>query len=62
MYLTPEQERMMGGERGDAVRKSLELLVALGDVFGASGLVPLESGHISGVSYANLGDAGTEWL
>jgi len=62
MYLTPEQERMMGGERGDAARKSMELLVALGDVFGASGLVPVESAHISGVSYANLGDAGTEWL
>jgi len=62
MYLTPEQERMMGGERGDAVRKSMELLVALGDVFGASGLVSVESAHISGVSYANLGDAGTEWL
>jgi predicted aconitase len=62
MYLTPEQERMMGGEHGDAVRKSMELLVALGDVFGASGLVPVESAHISGVSYENLGDAGTEWL
>ena len=62
MYLTPEQERMMGGEAGDAVRKSMELLVALGDVFGATRLVPVESAHISGVSYANLGDAGTEWL
>jgi predicted aconitase len=40
----------------------MELLVALGDVFGASGLVPVESAHISGVSYENLGDAGTEWL
>jgi predicted aconitase len=31
-------------------------------VFGAEKLVSVESAHISGVSYANLGDAGTEWL
>jgi len=53
---------MMDGEEGIAVRKSLELLVALGSVFGAEKLVPVESAHISGVSYKNLGEAGTEWL
>jgi len=52
----------MAGEEGDAVRKSMELLVALGNVFGAEKLVPVESSHISGVSYKNLGEAGTEWL
>lgn len=40
----------------------MELLVALGDVFGAEKLVQVESAHISGVSYKNLGEAGTEWL
>ena len=62
MFLTRDQERMLEGEKGDAVRKSMELLVALGEVFGAEKLVPVESAHISGVSYKNLGDAGTEWL
>ncbi|MCK4317156.1 DUF521 domain-containing protein, partial [Candidatus Bathyarchaeota archaeon] len=62
MFLTRDQERMLEGENGDAVRKSMELLVALGEVFGAEKLVPVESAHISGVSYKNLGDAGTEWL
>ena len=52
----------MDGEEGDAVRKSMELLVALGNVFGAEKMVPVESAHISGVSYKNLGEAGTEWL
>lgn len=52
----------MEGEEGDAVRKSMELLVALGNVFGAEKMVPVESAHISGVSYKNLGEAGTEWL
>jgi hypothetical protein len=62
MNLTRDQERMLEGEEGDAVRKAMELLVALGEVFGAGRLAPVESAHISGVSYKNLGDAGTEWL
>jgi predicted aconitase len=53
---------MLAGERGYGVAKSLELLVALGEVFGAERLVPVESAHVSGVSYKNLGDAGLEWL
>lgn len=62
MYLTRKQELMLDGEEGLAVRKSMELLVALGNVFGSEKLVPVESAHISGVSYKNLGEAGTEWL
>jgi predicted aconitase len=57
MYLTRKQERMMAGDEGVAVKKSMELLVALGDVFGAEKLVPVESAHISGVSYKNLGES-----
>lgn len=53
---------MLDGEKGLAIRKSMELLVALGDVFGAKKLVQVESAHISGVSYKNLGESGTEWL
>ncbi len=53
---------MLAGEYGEGVAKSLELLVALGDVFGAEKLVPVEGAHVSGVSYKNLGDAGLEWL
>jgi predicted aconitase len=62
LYLSREEERMLAGEYGAGVAKSLELLVALGDVFGAAKLVPVESSHVSGVSYKNLGDAGLEWL
>jgi predicted aconitase len=62
LYLTREEERMLTGEYGSGVAKSLELLVALGEVFGAEKLVPVESAHVSGVSYKNLGDAGLEWL
>jgi len=53
---------MLDGEEGPAVAKSMDLLVTLGEVFGAERLVPVESAHISGVSYKNLGEAGLEWL
>jgi len=53
---------MLDGDDGEAVAKSMELLVALGEVFGAGRLEPVESAHISGVSFKNLGEAGTEWL
>ena len=62
MYLTKEQEAMLSGGEGAAAAKMLELLVALGEVFGAERLVQVESAHISGVSYKNLGEAGLEWL
>ena len=53
---------MLSGEHGPGVAKALELLVALGDVFDAEKLVKVESVHVSGVSYKNLGEAGLEWL
>jgi predicted aconitase len=60
--LTRDEETMLGGEEGPAAAKLLELLVALGEVFGAERLVPVESAHVSGVSYKNLGEAGLGWL
>ena len=62
MHLTSDEERMLAGEEGPAVAKLLELIVALGEVFGAERLVPVESAHIAGVSYKNLGEVGLEWL
>ena len=53
---------MLEGDEGLAVQKSMELLVALSEVFGAERLTPVESAHISGVSYKSLGEAGLEWL
>jgi len=60
--LTREEEAMLGGEEGPGAAKLLELLVALGEVFGAEKLIPVESAHIAGVSYKNLGEAGLGWL
>lgn len=62
MHLTNEEKRMLTGEEGYAVRKSMEILVALGDIYGAESLIKVSSVQVAGVSYHNLGDAGLEFL
>lgn len=62
MHLTKEEERMLDGEKGYAVRKSMEILVALGNIYGAEKLIRVGSVQVAGVSYHNLGDAGLEFL
>ncbi len=62
MYLTPEEEAMYDGQEGPVVEKSMEILVALGDIYGARKMVDISSAQISGVSYKTIGDAGLEYL
>jgi hypothetical protein len=62
MELTPQEQAMLDGKEGYAVRKSMEILVALGEIFGAKSLIDVGSVQVAGVSYHNLGDAGLEFL
>jgi len=62
MYLNSEEEKMYNGEYGETVRKSMEILIALGDIYNAENLVNITSAQISGVSYKTIGDAGLEYL
>ena len=62
MFLTKKEEQMCDGEFGETVRKSMDILVALGDIYGASKLVDITSAQVSGVSYKTIGEAGLEYL
>jgi len=62
MYLTKEEQRMLEGEEGYATKKSMEILAALGNIYGAEKLIEVGSVQVAGVSYHNLGDAGLEFL
>ena len=62
MQLTKQEQKMLDGAEGYAVQKSMEILVALGDIFGAKSLIKVGSVQVAGVSYHNLGDAGLEFL
>jgi predicted aconitase len=62
MKLTIEEQQMLDGAQGRATQKAMEILVALGTIYGAERMVPVTSVQIAGVSYDNLGEAGLHWL
>ena len=62
MKLTAAEEAMLAGEQGPATRKAMEILTTLGTIYGAERMIPVTSVQVSGVSYANLGEAGLEFL
>jgi len=62
MKLTPEEQEMLDGKHGKATKKSMEILTTLGDIFEAECMVEVVGVQIAGVSYANLGEAGLEFL
>ncbi len=62
MELTQEEKEMLSGKQGKAVGKSMEILTALGEMFGAEKLIDVKSVQIAGVSYHNLEEAGLEFL
>jgi len=62
VYLTREEERIYDGEYGWAKQVCMKIMVKLGELYDASRLIPVESAHVSGVSYKTLGDAPTDFL
>ncbi len=62
LELTKDDRDMLDGKHGKAARKAMEIITALGEIFGAKRLIPVSSVQIAGVSYHNLGEAGLEYL
>lgn len=62
MQLTKYEQQMFDGEEGEACRQSMEILSALGKIYGAENMLPISSVQVAGVSYKTIGDAGLEYL
>ena len=62
MDLTREEQAILDGESGEGAQKAMELVVALGKIYGAEGLVDITSAHLSGASYKTIGDGGLLYL
>jgi len=62
LHLTRKEQRIYDGEQGWAYQVAMKILVKLGDLYGATRLIPIESAHVSGVSYKTIGDAPIEFL
>jgi hypothetical protein len=62
LSLSAEDRALLAGADGPGVRKAMEVIVALGRIYGAPDLAPVSHAHIAGVSYKNIGDAGIAFL
>lgn len=62
MLLTDEETRMLNGDKGPAVKKAMEILVALGESFGAERLVAVNNVHMAGSSVLVAEEAGTRFV
>jgi len=62
LKLTKEEQKMFDGELGEAAAQSMEILVALGKIYGAGKMIPITSSQVSGVSFKTIGEAGLEYL
>jgi predicted aconitase len=62
MYLTDEEIQMLEGQKGPAVKKAMEILVALGESFGAEKLLPINNVHMAGSSVLVAEEAGTKFV
>ena len=46
MYLTKEEEQILNGEAGETLRQAIQILVALGEIYGADRLIPIKSARL----------------
>ena len=57
MELTPEEQSILGGGRGDAAKRALEYQIEVGKFWGAKRFVPVTNVHMMG-DIEVMGDAG----
>ena len=61
MLLDDKQKRMLDGASGEPARVAMNMLNALGEIYGADRLIPIKSAHLAGLSLKSHGVAGMEW-
>jgi len=61
VQLTPEEQAILGGERGEAARRALEYQVEVGRFWGAKRFVPVTNVHMMG-DIEVMGDGGLAYL
>lgn len=62
MILTTYEQKMLEGSQGEGVRMAMEILVKMGELYGADRLIPVKRAHIDAAAYTTIWDAGTEFI
>lgn len=53
---------MLDGRYGEGYQLAMEVIVQMGELYGAKYLIPVKNAHIDGAAYTNIWDAGTEFV
>lgn len=61
MRLTREESEMLDGKYGYPIQKSMEILVTLGELYGAEKMIPAVSAHSTG-QFSAIREAGVQFL
>lgn len=61
MRLNDDERAMLAGERGEAVRRALELQIKVGDFFGAEDFVAIDSAHMM-AEIESMGEPCLAWV
>ena len=61
MRLTADEQAMLDGRQGDAVRDAIRYQIEVGEFWGAERFVPITNAHMMG-DIEVMGDAGFGWL
>ena len=62
MKLTEKEERMLKGDMGRGVQCAMEVLVKMGELYGAEEFIEVKNAHIDAAAYTTIWDAGTEFV
>src|SRR4051794_30884401 len=61
MRLSDDERAMLAGERGEAVRRAIDLQIKVGDFFGAEDFVPIDSAHMM-AEIESMGEPCLAWV
>lgn len=62
MKLAQYEQDMLDGKQGKGIQLAMEVLVKMGDLYGAKEFIPVKNAHIDAAAYTTIWDAGTEFL
>lgn len=62
MNLTQKEKIMLEGKEGQLKQKCMQILVTLGEIYGAENMIEIQNVHSPGVSYRVAGDAGLDYV
>lgn len=62
MKLTTIEQQMLNGSQGKGVQTAMEILVKMGELYGAERFLPVQNAHIDAAAYTTIWEAGTEFI